>query len=679
MKKIIILLFLAFSTQWISAASNDSYFFQRAEEAYNNDDLDQCLLYCQKGVERNAKDAKCWAVIAEIYSKRQYARYAEALEAADKALATFSKKEIKWRAFTHNIRGNVYYKIDDMPAAKEAYLESVALDPENTSFIYELADVCLEMKQYEEAITYYDRIVTISPQLVYVYGYLAYAHYLNGNKEEAQRYCDLTNALSSEGNCMAHQVLSLLALDCEDQVTACREAVRAMFCEGSWWDKADTLNRLCPELLLAGIRYEVTNAPTDVETNSTAAYCTYMMHQYIETIYYLHRKMEQSDSPESVYKELATTYDEVDAFDEAIKYYELTLKNDSSSLIWWNYATSVRRTGDYGRAEQLFRRGLKDEPTEGVFYYDIAMCRQEMGDYEGALQVLDTALVLLEENRRTMALIRRAEIYRLMGNAEKEQQTLQMVQRIRKTEIDEYSECMLDALMGDSVKLIRQADSLMNERPKDADICLTMANGFAILKDKKHTMQMLSRYYDLGEYAMKMPYISIRFRFLIGDQEFESMMRHYDSLRVSAIEELHARLGDKDTLQGVTELPFTREGGVCRVKCTLNGLPLYFVFDTGAADVSISSVEANFMLKNGYLTNADFMGKQNYVTATGEIHEGTVINLREVRVGDVVLKDIKASVIKNQSAPLLLGQSCFRRFGTVEVDNNAQVIRLIAQ
>ena len=48
-------------------------------------------------------------------------------------------------------------------------------------------------------------------------------------------------------------------------------------------------------------------------------------------------------------------------------------------------------------------------------------------------------------------------------------------------------------------------------------------------------------------------------------------------------------------------------------------------------------------------------------------------------VGDVVLRDIKASVIKNQSAPLLLGQSCFRRFGTVEVDNKAQVIRLIAK
>ena len=679
MKKILFILLFALSAQLISAASNDSYFFQRAEEAYQNEDLDLCLHYCLQGVERNAKDAKCWAVIAEIYSKRKYARYAEALEAADKALAAFSKKEVSWRAFTHNIRGNIYYKIEDLPAAKQAYMEAVALEPENTSFIYELADVCYDLKQYEEAISYYERIERLSPKTVYIYGYLARAHYMNGNTSEAQRYCNLTNALSSNENCMSHQVLSLLALDREDHALACREAVRAMFCEGSWWEGADTLNRVCPDLLMAGIRYEVDNAPTDVETNATAAYCTYMMHQYMETLYYLHKKMEQSDSPESIHKELAHVYDDVDAFDEAIQYYELTVKNDSDAQIWWNYATTVRHSGDYARAEQLFRRALQDSPTEGAIYYSISLCRKEAGDYNGALLLLDTAQVLMDEESVPAVLYRRAELYRLMGDAAKERQTLQMAQRMRKADSDQDTYYMIDALMGGSSKLIECADSMMHERPKDPSMCLTLANAFAILKDKPHTMQMLKRFYDLGEYAMKMPHINERYAFLQGDPEFETMMAHYDSLRVAALEELHARLGERDTLQGVTELPFTREGGVCRVKCTLNGLPLYFVFDTGAADVSISSVEANFMLKNGYLTNADFMGKQNYVTATGEIHEGTIINLREVRVGDVVLRDIKASVIKNQSAPLLLGQSCFRRFGTVEVDNNAQVIRLIAQ
>ena len=40
-----------------------------------------------------------------------------------------------------------------------------------------------------------------------------------------------------------------------------------------------------------------------------------------------------------------------------------------------------------------------------------------------------------------------------------------------------------------------------------------------------------------------------------------------------------------------------REGGVYKIPCKVNGVELEFIFDTGAADVSLSSVEANFLYK----------------------------------------------------------------------------------
>ena len=46
-----------------------------------------------------------------------------------------------------------------------------------------------------------------------------------------------------------------------------------------------------------------------------------------------------------------------------------------------------------------------------------------------------------------------------------------------------------------------------------------------------------------------------------------------------------------------TEDPFTKESGVCKVKFDINGLPLHFVFDTGPSDVTISMVEATFIIK----------------------------------------------------------------------------------
>lgn len=84
---------------------------------------------------------------------------------------------------------------------------------------------------------------------------------------------------------------------------------------------------------------------------------------------------------------------------------------------------------------------------------------------------------------------------------------------------------------------------------------------------------------------------------------------------------------------------------------------MHFIFDTGASDVSISNVEATFMMKSDYLKQADVMGRQNYLTADGEICEGTVIKLRSVNFAGLHLENVKASVVKNQSAPLLLEQS----------------------
>ena len=49
--------------------------------------------------------------------------------------------------------------------------------------------------------------------------------------------------------------------------------------------------------------------------------------------------------------------------------------------------------------------------------------------------------------------------------------------------------------------------------------------------------------------------------------------------------------------------------------------------------------------------------------------EGTTITLHEVKIGDAVLRNVDASVVKNQQAPLLLGQSVMERFGTITIDN----------
>ena len=125
-----------------------------------------------------------------------------------------------------------------------------------------------------------------------------------------------------------------------------------------------------------------------------------------------------------------------------------------------------------------------------------------------------------------------------------------------------------------------------------------------------------------------------------------------------------------------TTIKMQREGGVSTIPCKVNGLNLSFIFDTGAADVSISQTEALFMLKNRYLSHEDLVGNPNYSNANGELTEGTMINLKEIEFAGLKLRNLRARVTKNLNAPLLLGQSAIAKLGAVQFDlaNNTLTI-----
>lgn len=114
--------------------------------------------------------------------------------------------------------------------------------------------------------------------------------------------------------------------------------------------------------------------------------------------------------------------------------------------------------------------------------------------------------------------------------------------------------------------------------------------------------------------------------------------------------------------------------GIYQIPCKVNGILMNFVFDTGATDVTISVVEANFLLKQGLLEKKDFLGNVNYEMANGEIIEGTKINLKTIEIGGIILEDISASVIYKQNSPLLLGQSALSKLGQYSVTGNKLII-----
>lgn len=123
-----------------------------------------------------------------------------------------------------------------------------------------------------------------------------------------------------------------------------------------------------------------------------------------------------------------------------------------------------------------------------------------------------------------------------------------------------------------------------------------------------------------------------------------------------------------------TTIAMQKRGNVYYIPGKINGLPLEFIFDTGASNVYLSLTEALFMIKHGYLTNSDVKGSSVSQIANGDIVENIDITLRELEIGGIVLKNISASISQTLEAPILLGQSALEKLGPIQIDGEQLII-----
>jgi predicted aspartyl protease len=104
-------------------------------------------------------------------------------------------------------------------------------------------------------------------------------------------------------------------------------------------------------------------------------------------------------------------------------------------------------------------------------------------------------------------------------------------------------------------------------------------------------------------------------------------------------------------------------------------ITLPFLLDTGAGDLAIPVDVALTLIRAGALRNGDFLGRRSYQVATGAEQIGDVVSIREVQVGEHVVRNVTASITPAEGTPLL-GQSFLSKFGTVTVDYKRLVLVL---
>ncbi len=110
--------------------------------------------------------------------------------------------------------------------------------------------------------------------------------------------------------------------------------------------------------------------------------------------------------------------------------------------------------------------------------------------------------------------------------------------------------------------------------------------------------------------------------------------------------------------------------GHFKVRAYVNGVSIPFLVDTGASDVALSAEAARQIGIN--MDSLKYT--RRYQTANGTIYAAPV-NLRDVRIGDLRVYDVDASITKSDLGVSLLGMSFLNRLTSFEVRGGELILR----
>lgn len=124
-----------------------------------------------------------------------------------------------------------------------------------------------------------------------------------------------------------------------------------------------------------------------------------------------------------------------------------------------------------------------------------------------------------------------------------------------------------------------------------------------------------------------------------------------------------------------TVIPLSPAGeGKYMLDATLNGVGVKTYYTEESWFASVSTTTYLFLYENGYIADADVKGMTVLKMPNGSTEKAGSFVIRNLRIGNVIVKDLPAFVIKKQNVPLIVGNSSFDCFGEVVLQDNKLLI-----
>lgn len=661
-----------------SREDNRPYNLQKAYEILQKDhDEEQALKLLSDQIKSTPDNVECWLLMCRIY--RNQKEYGCAMSSVNEAIRVNKPKKSGfvnstlywWKSSVYDDMGNNEQEIEWLKKALDAARKDNKENVQNISF--DLGQAYYETKKYDESDAVYRQMVKedetdqaamtgLARNMIQREDYAGAVRMLDASQKYGDDYSETYRFRSEAYDKMG-------------------ETDKAIDDALLWFEKdEDAYDSAIIKLMMKHRTYAIAKAKTNMKTSdSKDAWRVLLLSIYEEAGEY-ENAIKEYDSLEEdygkdeyIYAHRADCYDKLGLTDMALSEIEKAIELEADYSNICSKGGILRTAGRYAEAIEVFDQAIEVDPLYAFAYYSKGWCHELSGDDDKAMECYDLGIDLDKEY--AYIYLMRGQIHLKRGDKIKADEDFNTVLQLDTVVTD--GSCRQYALhfLGRDDEADEWMQKLIDDEPYDMGHYYDKACLYSRMGRTDEAVKALETALEMGYCAF--PHIendddmdAIR-----GRDDFRALIVKYKEKLAARIQKMGIDMTAVKEEQ-ITEVPITRKaGGTFNVDCSVNGLALNMIFDTGASDVSISKVEADFMLKNNYLSMSDIKGKQYYQTADGGISEGTVITLKEVRIGDAVLHNVDASVVKSQKAPLLLGESVLQKFGTFTVDNiNSKLI-----
>lgn len=651
---------------------SQSYFLQMGINNYEEKKYDEAVTFFNKELQKHPKEGQAYYYLAKIQMKND--AFAEGLKQVNLAISNLSETDtVMARAWI--AKGDIYQRLTDTAKFESAYAKAIQLFPDLPEVYMErassyeswnlfakakvdllkvidldashlgartvLCSIYLQEKKYDMMIKEASKMIALDPNYVDSYDYRSQAYFY------LKRY-DLA----------IQDAYTALTLDDRSSRLRFNYLIYGKKNFGLAIAKVSTLINEFPQKdLFYLVRAKLYTEKTDFDKALKDFDRIFeIVSENLHSYYFAKR---------------GDLFGEMGMHQQAVADYTESIKLDTAIVTTIaSRGHEYRLLGKYDLAIADFDRAIELQPEDADYYMQRGWVKDEFqGNHADGLADYTTAIEL--DSSLAYAYLHRGRVYKQFLNDRNRADADFRQIIVLDTSVSTFSNVRQYAYaeLGQVTEAKAWMSKILAEYPEKGNYydaaCL-----YSLLKLPNESVAYLDTafqkgYRDFVHVAKDDDLDAVRnlpaFKSLVlqWKAKFEAKMVPTPVLRSS-----------DSKIKGTFVVPFKKDqGGTFEVDSKVNGLPLKMLFDTGAGDVTISQMEVDFMIKNGYMTEKDFIGKARYIMANGEGVMAKTVLLKKVELGGLVLENVVAAIVENREAGMLFGQSAMGRYATITIDN----------